>query len=427
MTSVPFARRIWAVPDLELAVALPTKAGCTSIRAALGKVASTRDMRVWEHGDESVPGHYLKACPVRSPWERVRSCWADKIMADRIRPELRAMGCRPQMPFDAFVAVVARTPDDRLDRHLAPLHWLVRSPRWSGPDMLLRVESMAADWARLRARRPALPPLPRLNLSRAPKPQWSPESVAAIAERYREDIALLGYAAPDPSLFDSDGFTDKASRNPDERRLYEDCPDYLTAYARHTDLRIRRDGPELAIGGQWEEHGPLQLRFLAARGLRPCDTLLDLGCGTGRLARHAVPWLDPGSYTGLEISGGALAHCRALAAREGWSARRPRLLRGDGTLAAVRGGRFSIVWAHSVFNHLPPSLIDGLVAGLREIAFGAFYFTWKHAEAPRRSGLKQWQLPWPALEEIASRHGFRATQRPEKWPGGQRTGEIAPS
>lgn len=221
-------------------------------------------------------------------------------------------------------------------------------------------------------------------------------------------------------------FTDKASKNAEELALYEATDDYIAAYSRHTDLRVRRDGPALAIGGQWEEHGPLQLRFLRDRGLEPASRLLDLGCGTGRLARHAVPYLDPGHYSGLDISPAALDHARNLAVAERWAARAPELLLGDGTLGAVRGRSFDLIWAHSVFNHLPPQAIESVVAGLRDLSFGAFYFTWKRRERPYRSGLKQWQVPFAFFVDVAARHGLRAAEFPVDWPQGQKTGMIFP-
>jgi ubiquinone/menaquinone biosynthesis C-methylase UbiE len=48
-------------------------------------------------------------------------------------------------------------------------------------------------------------------------------------------------------------------------------------------------------------------------GLKPGDTLVDLGCGTGRLAVHAIPWLgEGGRYIGIDISKTMLAQARRL-------------------------------------------------------------------------------------------------------------------
>ena len=223
---------------------------------------------------------------------------------------------------------------------------------------------------------------------------------------------------------DTTGFTDKASRNPEELALYEGEADYVAAYAAHTDLRVRRDGPAAAIGGQWQEHGPLQLAFLKSRGLTPGSRLLDFGCGTGRFARVAVPWLDPGRYTGIDISPAALAHACRLAETEGWAGRAPRFVQGDGSLAAVRDQPFDVVWAHSVFTHLPADLIQGVFADLAAMCFREFAFTYKYRDQPRRSGLKQFQYPPGFFVEAARTVGLRAEELPDVWPAGQKTMRV---
>jgi len=226
--------------------------------------------------------------------------------------------------------------------------------------------------------------------------------------------------------FDMEGWTDKASKNDDERGLYERADNYIDAYAAHTDLRVRRDGAALAIGGQWEEHGIYQRDFLQSIGLLPWHRLLDLGCGTGRFARRIVPWLEPGKYTGVDISPAALTNCAELARTEGWHERRPTFLQGNGTLEAVYGMEFNLIWAHSVFTHLPEDAIDRIFDDLHEFKWDRFYFTYKHQPKPWRSGLKQFQYPFEFFEEIATKHGFKASPEETKWPGSQRTAFVLP-
>ena len=84
-------------------------------------------------------------------------------------------------------------------------------------------------------------------------------------------------------------FTDKWSRDPAIVELYRAHDDYLTAYAKHTDLRVQAD-PHQAVGGNWES--TIERDLLIEQGLRPEHTLLDFACGTGRLARQIVPYLN---------------------------------------------------------------------------------------------------------------------------------------
>jgi ubiquinone/menaquinone biosynthesis C-methylase UbiE len=55
-------------------------------------------------------------------------------------------------------------------------------------------------------------------------------------------------------------------------------------------------------GGPYDLMGRLELEILEREGLRPEHTLVDFGCGNGRLAVHAAAYLSRGSYCGIDIS-----------------------------------------------------------------------------------------------------------------------------
>src|SRR4051812_47688577 len=55
-------------------------------------------------------------------------------------------------------------------------------------------------------------------------------------------------------------------------------------------------------GGPFEVVGSMEQAVLEDEGLKPTDTLLDFGCGTGRLAVQAIPFLEGGQYIGADIS-----------------------------------------------------------------------------------------------------------------------------
>lgn len=222
-------------------------------------------------------------------------------------------------------------------------------------------------------------------------------------------------------------WTDKDSKIEKFRSLYEQN-EFLPAYSKHTDLRVEAD-PHQAIGGEWETHGVLQRDFLIDQGLKPEHRFLDLGCGTGRLARKIVPYLDFGGYTGADISPLALAHAKSLSIEERWAQRTPRFFlidTADGTLNAINGhGPFEFIWAHSVFTHLPPDAIESIVGSLDSVLAGMFLFTYKRGESPERTGLKQWRYPFKFFEDVANDHGFNAVALDTVWPASQRTGLIS--
>lgn len=63
--------------------------------------------------------------------------------------------------------------------------------------------------------------------------------------------------------------------------------------------------------GDFELIGRIELDLLKMEGLRPEHTLVDLGCGVGRLAVHVIPTLIDGSYIGIDISQTMLKRAKA--------------------------------------------------------------------------------------------------------------------
>lgn len=224
-------------------------------------------------------------------------------------------------------------------------------------------------------------------------------------------------------------FKDKDSRKPEYRQLYEDH-DFITAYGLHTDMRIEKDGPELAIGAKrdgeqdWEIHSQRQLDFLISQGLLPHHRLLDFGCGTGRLASVAVPYLQPGKYLGIDISRKAVKCAIKYCVDYGLFTRYPAFKQTNGGLEAVKGKQFDFIFAHSVFTHLPPEIVAQIFSDLSEMDFGEFWFTFKQADAPQRSGLKQFQFSVESLQSAAHNYGLKAEPFPYEWPAGQKTMKI---
>jgi SAM-dependent methyltransferase len=220
-------------------------------------------------------------------------------------------------------------------------------------------------------------------------------------------------------------FRDKASLDPKVLELYEQN-EYLVAYAKHTDLRVQ-DNPQGAIGrvDEWESHGELQRDFLISHGMTPKSRVLDIGCGVGRAARKLAPYLDVGHYTGVDISPDALAYARALSGTEGWASREPRFELIEGTSVGVEGP-FDIVWAHSVFTHLPEWAISQLVASIRQVmsSKGLFLFTYKETPKLNRSGLKQFQQSRAYFEQLAHANEFQFKKLDMVFPASQRTGRM---
>lgn len=88
---------------------------------------------------------------------------------------------------------------------------------------------------------------------------------------------------------------------------------YEKVYERHAQQLPEEE----SIGaGNFDLIGRMELHILREAGLREHQVLLDFGCGMGRLAVHAVAYLNQGSYFGSDISDSMLLGTRRRLSRE---------------------------------------------------------------------------------------------------------------
>lgn len=138
---------------------------------------------------------------VRHPVARLYSCWENKVIQNpTLLPDMARMGILPNMEFDEFVKVVARTPDARSEIHLRSQASILT---WRGrvvPDFVGRVEETETDWAHVRQEMQARcgidpGPMLRRNVRGQTGPEIAdtlkPGTLALIAERYADDFRLF--------------------------------------------------------------------------------------------------------------------------------------------------------------------------------------------------------------------------------------------
>ena len=110
------------------------------------------------------------------------------------------------------------------------------------------------------------------------------------------------------------------------------------------------------VGGLWEEMGLHQMDMLTAHGMRPEHRLLDIGCGSLRLGRHAIDYLALGNYWGTDLRKqivDAGYEKEIVANGKGDLLPRAHLVEdAEFTFNGVPSD-FDFVLAQSVFSHLP--------------------------------------------------------------------------
>jgi len=104
---------------------------------------------------------------------------------------------------------------------------------------------------------------------------------------------------------------------------------------------------KLAVGGQFDSFGILERELLIQYGLQPDGYVIDVGCGSGRLAKPLSQYLTAGQYLGIDVVPDLVDYARNLVARPDW-----RFQVADGLCIPEQDDQADIVCFFSVFTHL---------------------------------------------------------------------------
>jgi len=137
---------------------------------------------------------------------------------------------------------------------------------------------------------------------------------------------------------------------------------------------------EQMSGEKWERMGRLQFDFLRSQGMMPSHYLLDVGCGTLRGGRHAIAYLEPGHYYGVEKETRRLDLARRhVLPAGGLEARIPRLFCIDDFDFSPIDASFDFALAQSVINHLAPAQAKRCIeATVGKLSPGGRFFATYH-------------------------------------------------
>lgn len=140
---------------------------------------------------------WLTISIVRNPYERLASCWADKVMGERKFFGTKHPEIKHHMPFKNFCRVVANIPDCKADQHFrSQVHDLCVEGRLL-PHIVLQMENMENGWNWIRSLVHGhcgldLPPITHAQKTQN-KASIDREDKALINIRYRQDFEMLEY------------------------------------------------------------------------------------------------------------------------------------------------------------------------------------------------------------------------------------------
>ena len=102
----------------------------------------------------------------------------------------------------------------------------------------------------------------------------------------------------------------------------------------------------IAVGGHFEAYGRLLFEAVRFHGLSANDYLIDVGCGSGRLAKPLSEYLK-GKYLGIDVVPGLVEYARRFVARPDW-----RFEVAEGLTIPEADEQADMVCFFSVLTHL---------------------------------------------------------------------------
>ncbi|WP_374651904.1 hypothetical protein [Dongia sp.] len=185
-------------------------------------------------------------------------------------------------------------------------------------------------------------------------------------------------------------------------------------YYVHAVMKKIRDGAgHPAIGSASRpvrQHSEL-LEFLQKYGLQPNDVAVDYGCGSLRLGRAVIDYLEPGRYWGVDITD-EFYKLGLEAMDPAWLQQKaPKLgVINPETLAKVRADKPRLIGSWHVCSKVPEARLDSYIGNIVSLmsagSIALIHFP-ETAERRQLSGLA-WSSPKTLLEKIARRHAPNA-------------------
>lgn len=128
----------------------------------------------------------------------------------------------------------------------------------------------------------------------------------------------------------------------------DDAQNSYETYVEHTkETRDAETAVQYAIGGNFDAYGTIEAEMLKLFGLTPASFLIDVGCGSGRLAAKLGSYLT-GRYLGTDVVQALLDHAKSLVPSDA----RWHFERVDTFTIPAMDKEADMVCFFSVFTHL---------------------------------------------------------------------------
>jgi hypothetical protein len=163
-------------------------------------------------------------------------------------------------------------------------------------------------------------------------------------------------------------------------------------------------------------------RVLAISSLQPSDVCVDYGCGSLRLGRFFIEYLQPDCYWGLDITDAFFRQGMLVLDAELVESKRPRLaVISHESLAQAAAARPRLVVSNAVLSHVHPDELDtyfGNIASLMHDGSIAIVISKITREPMQQTSKRSWVHNLDVLTATMKNHGLAidpATRMTDKW------------
>ncbi len=156
--------------------------------------------------------------------------------------------------------------------------------------------------------------------------------------------------------------------------------------------------------------GHLYTEFLKKEGLKSGHRLLDFGCGYGRVGVPLIQFLDPDGYAGMDLSHERIRLFQEYIEHEGLQERRPELFvaQPDNDMKYLDQGSFDVIWAHSVFAHMPLADVKRCLVNLAKLLKprGMVIANYSFSDRVSKTNISAFWLPEDVMREAVAEAGL---------------------
>lgn len=177
------------------------------------------------------------------------------------------------------------------------------------------------------------------------------------------------------------------------------------------DQILARPSNPRKFKGLWDwRRGQYYLGYMKAHGVKPTDTVLDYGCGYGRVVIPLLKFQEPGGKCiGTEISAKRLQLAKEWIKREGLTAKDCELvLSQDTEMPFIRTDSVDVIWVLSVFNHMPDKELNEVLAAMHRVLkpTGMLFCYYVVPEPGAAETAKTFRRSQDEMTRILAAHGF---------------------